>query len=52
MLTRVEPGLPIVIEVETEDQLEIALAAGATHLLVDNQSPAVLARWARERDRA
>jgi nicotinate-nucleotide pyrophosphorylase (carboxylating) len=47
MLTRVEPGLPIVIEVETEDQLEIALAAGATHLLVDNQSPAVLARWAR-----
>jgi nicotinate-nucleotide pyrophosphorylase (carboxylating) len=37
----------VVVEVETEQQLEIALAAGATHLLVDNQSPEQLARWAR-----
>jgi nicotinate-nucleotide pyrophosphorylase (carboxylating) len=34
------------VEVETEMQLELACAAGATRLLVDNQSPATLAAWA------
>src|SRR5262249_7377004 len=33
-------GVPVIVEVETETQLERALAAGATHLLVDNQPPA------------
>lgn len=34
------------VEVETDIQLELACAAGATRLLVDNQSPATLAEWA------
>lgn len=37
--------LPVVVEVETEEQLEAALAAGVTHLLVDNQPPDRLAEW-------
>jgi nicotinate-nucleotide pyrophosphorylase (carboxylating) len=35
------------VEVETEAQLEEACAAGATRLLVDNQSPATVGTWAR-----
>ena len=35
------------VEVETEAQLEEACAAGATRLLVDNQSPATVRAWAR-----
>jgi nicotinate-nucleotide pyrophosphorylase (carboxylating) len=34
------------VEVESTDQLERACAAGATRLLVDNQSPATLREWA------
>jgi nicotinate-nucleotide pyrophosphorylase (carboxylating) len=34
------------VEVESEAQLEEACAAGATRLLIDNQSPATLSRWA------
>ncbi len=34
------------VEVESVNQLEMACAAGATRLLVDNQSPAVLRTWA------
>jgi nicotinate-nucleotide pyrophosphorylase (carboxylating) len=34
------------VEVETEDQLEEACAAGATRLLVDNQPPATVRAWA------
>jgi nicotinate-nucleotide pyrophosphorylase (carboxylating) len=41
------PDVPIIVEVESEAQLEAALAAGVTHLLVDNQPPDVLAAWAR-----
>jgi nicotinate-nucleotide pyrophosphorylase (carboxylating) len=37
--------LPVVVEVETEEQLEAALTAGVTHILVDNQSPDRLAEW-------
>lgn len=34
----------IIVEVDTIDQIEPALAAGATHLLLDNMTPAVLRR--------
>jgi nicotinate-nucleotide pyrophosphorylase (carboxylating) len=34
------------VEVESVDQLEMACAAGASRLLVDNQSPEVLRTWA------
>ena len=40
-------GAPVVVEVDTETQLEQALAAGVRHILVDNQPPAVVAAWAR-----
>ena len=36
------------VEVESLEQLETACAAGATRLLVDNQSPATLRVWAEE----
>jgi nicotinate-nucleotide pyrophosphorylase (carboxylating) len=39
------------VEIESTEQLEIACSAGATRLLVDNQSPATLRNWA-ERARA
>jgi nicotinate-nucleotide pyrophosphorylase (carboxylating) len=34
------------VEVETEAQVEEACAAGATRLLVDNQTPATVRAWA------
>jgi nicotinate-nucleotide pyrophosphorylase (carboxylating) len=46
-LASAPPGLPIVVEVEDEAQLEAALAAGVQHLLVDNQPPERVAAWAR-----
>lgn len=46
-LARATPSLPVIVEVETEAQLETALAAGVTHLLIDNQSPDVFADWVR-----
>jgi nicotinate-nucleotide pyrophosphorylase (carboxylating) len=46
-LRRGPAALPVIVEVETESQLEQALAAGVTHLLVDNQPPEQLAAWAR-----
>jgi len=39
--------LPVIVEVESDEQVEAALAAGVTHLLVDNQPPDQLAAWAR-----
>jgi nicotinate-nucleotide pyrophosphorylase (carboxylating) len=36
------------VEVESLEQLERACAAGATRLLVDNQSPEVVREWARQ----
>lgn len=39
------PDLPLQVEVETEQQLETALAAGAKMLLVDNQPPEIVAQW-------
>jgi nicotinate-nucleotide pyrophosphorylase (carboxylating) len=41
------------VEVESIEQLELACAAGATRLLVDNQSPETVRAWARlARERA
>ena len=40
-------GVPIEVEVETDEQLEEALAAGVTRILADNQPPARLAEWVR-----
>ena len=40
-------GLPVIVEVESDAQLEEALAAGVTHLLVDNQSPERVAEWVK-----
>ena len=46
-LKRAPPNIPLIVEVETQAQLEEALAAGAKHLLIDNQSPERVAQWAR-----
>jgi nicotinate-nucleotide pyrophosphorylase (carboxylating) len=35
------------VEVESLEQLELACAAGATRLLIDNQSPATVRKWAQ-----
>jgi nicotinate-nucleotide pyrophosphorylase (carboxylating) len=40
-------GLPIEIEVRTMDELNEALASGATHLLLDNLSPQQAEEWVR-----
>jgi nicotinate-nucleotide pyrophosphorylase (carboxylating) len=37
----------VIVEVESDAQLDAALAAGVTHVLVDNQSPEQVAEWAR-----
>jgi nicotinate-nucleotide pyrophosphorylase (carboxylating) len=41
------PGVPVIVEVETAEQLEQALAAGVRHILADNQPPARIADWVR-----
>jgi nicotinate-nucleotide pyrophosphorylase (carboxylating) len=41
-------GLPIEIEVRTKAELAEALAAGASHLLLDNLTPGEAAEWIRE----
>ncbi len=41
-------GLPIEIEVRTREELREALASGATHLLLDNLTPAQAAEWIAE----
>jgi nicotinate-nucleotide pyrophosphorylase (carboxylating) len=35
------------VEVESPDQLELACSAGASRLLIDNQKPETLKRWAQ-----
>jgi nicotinate-nucleotide pyrophosphorylase len=40
-------GVPLVVEVEDEAQLEQALAAGVRHILADNQVPERVAAWVR-----
>jgi nicotinate-nucleotide pyrophosphorylase (carboxylating) len=44
-LARAPGGVPVMVEVETLEQLDAALAAGVTRILVDNQAPGQLARW-------
>ena len=39
------PSLPIEVEVESEDELLEAAAAGADWVLIDNQTPETVARW-------
>jgi nicotinate-nucleotide pyrophosphorylase (carboxylating) len=41
------PGLEIEVEVESAEDLEGALAAGAERLLLDNQTPETVAEWVR-----
>ena len=45
-LRRAPPGVAVVVEVEDEEQLDAALAAGVTHVLADNQLPERVRRWA------
>ena len=46
-LARSGVGVPVVVEAETDAQFEEALAAGVTHVLADNCSPATIAAWVR-----
>jgi len=47
VLARASKTLDIVIEAETDAQFEEALAAGVTHILADNRSPATIAAWVK-----
>ena len=40
-------GMKIEVEVESEEDLEEALQAGAEMILIDNQTPETVARWCR-----
>ncbi len=46
-LAQAPSGMPVIVEVETEAQLEQALAAGVKRILVDNQPPERIAQWVR-----
>ena len=46
-LREAPPNVPVIVEVESEEQLDTALAAGVTHVLVDNQTPERLGAWKR-----
>jgi len=46
-LTALPPGLGVMVEVETDAQLDTALAAGVRHVLADNQPPERIAAWVR-----
>jgi len=48
MLSRAPKGIPVVVEVETEDQLDAALDAGVSRILVDNVPPKRLKTWVRK----
>jgi len=45
------PGVPVIVEVENEAQLEEALACGVRHVLADNQPPDRIAAWVRRAGR-
>ncbi|HEX9728452.1 MAG TPA: carboxylating nicotinate-nucleotide diphosphorylase [Gemmatimonadales bacterium] len=47
VLDGVPAGMPVIVEVETTEQLDAAVAAGVRRLLVDNQTPARVAEWVR-----
>ncbi len=44
---RAAPGMAIEVEVESEEELREAIAGGADRILIDNQTPETVARWAR-----
>jgi len=46
-LSGVDPGKFVAVEVENEEQLEAALDAGVTRVLVDNQPPDRVAEWVK-----
>ena len=46
-LAAAPPGVPVVVEVEDDVQLEEALGAGVRHILADNQGPPRVAAWVR-----
>lgn len=46
-LPRFPSGIEVVVEVESFEQLDAALAAGVTHVLVDNKTPNELAGYRR-----
>jgi nicotinate-nucleotide pyrophosphorylase (carboxylating) len=48
MLARAPAGIPIVVEAETEEQLQAALDAGVTRILVDNRSPTQVKAWVKQ----
>jgi nicotinate-nucleotide pyrophosphorylase (carboxylating) len=45
VIAKAPPGLAVQVEVESEDQLEMALEVGATLLLADNRTPDTIAAW-------
>ena len=45
VLRRAPQGIPVIVEVENEAQLEEALAARVRHMLIDNQPPDRVRRW-------
>ncbi|HET7038698.1 MAG TPA: carboxylating nicotinate-nucleotide diphosphorylase [Gemmatimonadales bacterium] len=47
LLRAIPDGMAVTVEVETEEQLEAALAAGVKRILVDNQPPERLAQWVK-----
>jgi len=46
-LARASKTLDIVVEAESDEQFEEALAAGVKHILADNRSPEIVAAWVR-----
>ena len=47
VLARTPKDLPIVVEVESDQQFDAALAAGVKHILADNRPPATIAAWVK-----
>ena len=46
-LSRSGTRIPVVVEAETDEQFDEALAAGVTHILADNRPPATIAAWVK-----
>jgi nicotinate-nucleotide pyrophosphorylase (carboxylating) len=46
-LAAAPPGVPAIVEVENDLQLDQTLAAGVRHVLADNQPPERIAAWVR-----
>lgn len=46
-LARARPGIPVVVEAETEEQFAAALEAGVPRILVDNAAPKQVKAWVK-----